>query len=140
MPGTVSRHYTLLHHRSLLTVTILVTPQPGQCDRWSVTRHITGESIPPAESHYQVKVAHNNSLMSPCQISAGPLLAPALTIFSLNLGDSIGSAPRLQAQLLFVCCEERFAVTRMLTTELSVTVSRYDTTRGLSPRPHHCLH
>ena len=68
---------------------------------------LTPELIPLAESHYALKVTHNNSpvtggggggailfrfrlvsaLMSLCQISAGPCSAAGtLSIFSLNLG------------------------------------------------------
>ena len=76
-----------------------------------LTLTLTPELIPLAESHYALKVTHNNSpvtggggdgailfrlrlvsaLMSLCQISAGPCSAAGTpSIFSLNLGPSLG--------------------------------------------------
>ena len=73
-----------------------------------LTLTLTAELIPLAESHYALKVAHNKSPVTGgdgsgggggailfrsqlCQISAGPCSAAGtLSIFSLNLGPSLG--------------------------------------------------
>ena len=88
-----------------------------------LTLTLTAELIPPAESHYALKVAHNKSPVTGgggggailfrsqlCQISAGPCSAAGtLSSFSLNLGPSLGliwglsAAQQDQPGSVFVC-------------------------------------